>query len=148
VSEGTSGSSVGQRAGEIAAEMPTSKEEVKVGKRTVGAGDVKLHKTVSTEQVNVPVELKHEDVTIERVPAHEVQEPGEKRFEEERIEVPLTREEPVVEKEARVTGGMRVRKTEGTEQETVRESLRREDVDIDKGGRTSSKAPKATDPDT
>jgi stress response protein YsnF len=45
--------------------------------------------------------------------------------------VPLSREEPVVEKEARVTGGVRVRKTGGTERETIQESVRREDVDID-----------------
>ena len=34
-------------------EVPLSEEEVKVGKRTVGAGEVKLHKTITTEQVNV-----------------------------------------------------------------------------------------------
>jgi uncharacterized protein (TIGR02271 family) len=45
-------------------EVPLSEEEVKVGKRTVGSGEVKLQKKVSTEQVNVPVELKREDVVI------------------------------------------------------------------------------------
>jgi uncharacterized protein (TIGR02271 family) len=140
--------SPGKRAGEIAAEVPLSEEEVKIGKRTIGAGQVRLHKTTRTEQVNVPVELKREDAVIERVPAKELERAGKEPFEEERIEVPLTREEPVVEKEARVTGGVRVRKTEGTEQERVRESVRREDVDIDESGRTSSKDPKATDPDS
>jgi uncharacterized protein (TIGR02271 family) len=134
------------RPGETVAEVPTSEEEVKVGKRTVGAGDVKLRKMVSTEQVNVPVELKREDAVIERVPAQEMKETGKKPFEEEHIEVPLTREEPVVEKETHVTGGVRVRKTEGTEQETIHESVRREDVDIDESGKASSKAPKQSDP--
>jgi uncharacterized protein (TIGR02271 family) len=78
------------------------KEEVKVGKRTVGAGEVKLHKTVTTEQINVPVELKREDIVVERVPAHEIGS-GKEAFQEEVIKVPLSREEPVVEKEVHVT---------------------------------------------
>ena len=57
-----------ETAGESTVEVPLSEEEVKVGKRTVGAGEVKLHKTVTTEQVNVPVELKREDIVVERVP--------------------------------------------------------------------------------
>jgi uncharacterized protein (TIGR02271 family) len=116
-------------------EVPLSEEEVKVGKRTVGAGEVKLHKTITTEQVNVPVKLKHEDIVVERVPAHEV-EAGKDPFQEEQIKIPLSREEPVVEKETRVTGGVRVRKTEGVEERTISESVRREDVDIDESGKT------------
>ena len=56
-------------AAESTVEVPLSEEEVKVGKRTVGAGEVKLHKTVTTEQVNDPVELKREDIVVERVAA-------------------------------------------------------------------------------
>jgi uncharacterized protein (TIGR02271 family) len=138
----------GERAGEIAAEVPLREEEVKVGKRTVGAGEVKVHKTTSTEQVNVPVELKSEDAVVERVPAHEMEEGGREPFQEEQVQVPLSREEPVVEKETRVTGGVRVRKTQGTEQETIHESVQREDVDIDESGKTSRKGRKPTDPGT
>jgi uncharacterized protein (TIGR02271 family) len=92
--------------------VPLSKEEVKVGKRTVGAGEVKLHKTITTEQVNVPFELKREAIVVERVPAYEI-ESGKEPFQEEHIKISLSREEPVVEKEIRVTGGVSVRKTEG-----------------------------------
>jgi stress response protein YsnF len=60
--------------------------------------------------------------------------------------VPLSREEAVVEKETRVTGGVRVRKSEGTEQETIRESTRHEEVDIDESGKTSRKVTKPTAP--
>ena len=116
--------------------MPLSEEEVKVGKRTVGAGEVKLHKTVTTEQVNVPVELKREDIVVERVAAHEV-EAGKGAFQEEVIKVPLSREEPVVEKEVHVTGGVRVRKTEGVDKETIQETIRREDLDVDESGKTT-----------
>ena len=72
-------------------------------------------------------------------------EPARKEpFKEERVEVPLSREEPMVE----VTGGVRVRKTEGTERETIQESVRREDVDIDESGKTSGKGRQPTDSGT
>jgi uncharacterized protein (TIGR02271 family) len=148
VSDTPAGTQPRESGDEIAAEVPLSEEEVKVGKRTVGAGEVNLQKKVSTEQVNVPVELKREDAVIERVPAHEMESAGGEPFQEERFEVPLSREEPVVEKETRVTGGVRVRKTEGTERETIQESVRREDVDVDESGKTSHKGRKPTDPDT
>jgi stress response protein YsnF len=41
----------------------------------------------------------------------------------------------VVEKQTRVTGGLRIRKTEGVDRETVQENVRREDVDIDERGK-------------
>jgi uncharacterized protein (TIGR02271 family) len=148
ISETPAGTQPRESGDEIAAEVPFSEEEVKVGKKTVSAGEVNLQKKVSTEQVNVPVELKREDVVIERVPAHEMEPAGKEPFQEERVEVPLSREEPVVEKETRVTGGVRVRKTEGTERETIQESVRREDVDIDESGKISGKGRKPTDSGT
>jgi uncharacterized protein (TIGR02271 family) len=84
--------------------------------------------------------LKHEDIVVERVPAHEV-EAGKDPFQEEQIKIPLSREEPVVQKETRVTGGVRVRKTEGVEERTISESVRREDVDIDESGKTMPSLP-------
>jgi uncharacterized protein (TIGR02271 family) len=148
LSETPAGTQPRESGDEIAAEVPLSEEEVKVGKRTVSAGEVNLQKKVSTEQVNVPVELKREDVVIERVPAHETAPAEKEPFQEERVEVPLSREEPVVEKETRVVGGIRVRKTEGTERETIQESIRREDVDIDESGKISGKGRKPTDSGT
>jgi uncharacterized protein (TIGR02271 family) len=126
-----------QTSGESTIEVPLSEEEVKVGQRTVGAGEVKLRKTVTTEQVNVPVELKREDIVVERVPSHEVDSTGKEPFKEELVKVSLSREEPVVEKEVHVTGAVRVRKTEGIDKETIQESVRREDVDVDESGKTT-----------
>ncbi|MBV8214511.1 MAG: DUF2382 domain-containing protein [Verrucomicrobia bacterium] len=137
---GTQGEEVraGQHSGESSLEVPLSEEEVNLGKRTVPAGEVKIHKKTSTEQVNVPVELKKEDAVVERLPADEMETGEKEAFREEHLEVPLTREEPVIEKKTHVTGGVRVRKTEGTEQRTVQETIRREDVDIDDSGKSSS----------
>ena len=43
----------------------------------------------------------------------------------------------MVEKETRVAGGVRVRKSQGVEQETIRENVRRENVDVDESGKAS-----------
>ena len=78
-----------------------TEEEVRVGKRTVDAGQVRLRKIVRTEIVNQPVEIRHEDVVIERVSADQVRAgAATSDFKEETIDVPLTREEVVVSKEA------------------------------------------------
>jgi uncharacterized protein (TIGR02271 family) len=139
---GVGGQKIGaQHPGEGDVEVPLSEEVVNVGKRTVSAGDIKVHKKTTTEQVNVPVELKREDAVIERVPAHEMQQGGKEPFQEEHLEIPLSREEPVVEKKTHLTGAVRVRKTEGTEQRTVQENVRREHADVDESGRTGSKGP-------
>jgi uncharacterized protein (TIGR02271 family) len=146
VSRGTASAEGGVESGSI--EVPLSEEEVKVGKQKIGAGEIKVRKKVTTEQVNVPVELKREDAVVERVAASETRPSGKEPFQEERIEVPLSREEPVVEKQTRVTGGVRIRKTEGVEQETIQESVRREDVDIDESGTASRKGRQGIDPGT
>jgi uncharacterized protein (TIGR02271 family) len=112
-----------------AAEIALHEEQLKVGKRNVVAGQVRLHKIVRTEEVNIPVELKSEHVVIERIPATEAKGAGATSFNEERIEIPLSREEAVVEKVSQVTGGVRVRKTEEVRQETVHDSVRREDIE-------------------
>lgn len=108
-----------------------AEEELQVGKRPVEAGRVRLRKVVRTEQQEVPVELQREEVDIERVPASG-QAPADSAFQEENIEVPVTREEPVVGKEARVAGEVRVGKTAETETRTVGGEVRREDVEVDR----------------
>ena len=114
-------------------------EQLRVGKREVSAGEVQLRKTVRTEQVNVPVELRREDVTVERVAAGDVRavNPAD-AFKEETIDVPLTREEAVVSKEAHVTGAVRVKKTAQTETQQVSEQVRKEDVEVVRDGQTEA----------
>ncbi len=112
-------------------------EQLKVGKREVSAGEVQIRKTVHSEQVNIPVELKREDVVIERVSASDVRAGTvASNFQEEVIEVPLTREEAVVSKEAHVTGAVRVAKTSTAETQTVSDSVRKEDVEVTRDGKT------------
>ena len=121
------------RTGQDQQNLTLAEEELRVGKRPVEAGRARLRKVVRTERVQQPVELRREQVTIERVPASG-QEVPPGAFQEQEIEVPLRREEPVVEKEAHVTGQVRVDKTTETEQRTVGGEVRREEVEVDRQG--------------
>lgn len=118
-------------AGQEEARVSVSEEELQVGKREVETGRVRVRKVVRTEQQEVPVTLRREEVEIERVPASGAEVPSD-AFQEREIEVPLTREEPVVGKEAHVTGEVRVGKDVETEQRTVGGAVRREEVEVDR----------------
>ena len=74
---------------------------------------------------------------IERVAAGEVRSgTATSDFKEEVIDVPLTREEVVVQKDAHVTGAVRLHKTEGVETQQVSETVRKEDVEVVRDGKT------------
>lgn len=110
-------------------------EELQVGKREVEAGRVRVRKVVRTEHQEVPVELRREEVEIERVPATG-NVVGGTAFGEQEIDVPVMREEAVVEKETHATEQVRLNKTAQTETETVGGDVRREDVEIDQDTET------------
>jgi uncharacterized protein (TIGR02271 family) len=104
-------------------------EEVKIGKREVEYGGVRLRKVVRSEVVEKPVELKREEIMIERVPSSETRPTGES-FQEEEIYVPLRREEAVVAKEVKVREEVRIGKKSEMERKNVSETVRKEDVEI------------------
>ena len=137
----TTAKSATATSGQDTVEVPLTEEQLKVGKRTVDAGQVRLRKIVRTEIVNQPVEVRREDVVVERVPASEVRTgagaaAATSDFKEEVIDVPLTREEAVVSKEAHVTGAVRLNKTAATETQQVSETVRKEDVEVLRDGKT------------
>jgi uncharacterized protein (TIGR02271 family) len=128
----TSGTTSELASGQENINVPLSEEELAVGKRQVQAGQVRLRKVVHTEHKEVPVELRREEVQIERVPAAEAGNVPGNAFEEQEITVPVMQEEPVVEKQARVTGQVRLSKDQTSETQTVGGEVRREEVDVDR----------------
>lgn len=120
--------------------VPLSREELKVGKREVEYGGVRLKKIIRTETVNKPVELQREEIVIERVPASErTPTRTDVAFREEEVYVPLRREEAVVEKTVHTDEEVRVGKRRETERRDVNETVRREDVDIQEQNTPGSK---------
>lgn len=127
-----------QTAGEI--RVPVAEEQLNVGKREVGGGAVSVHKTVTQEQVNVPVELYREEAHIEKVDTPDRPlRAGENAFKEETFEIPLRAEEAVVSKEAIVTGEVVVNKTQETERRNVTDTIRKERVEVDRQEATAQR---------
>jgi uncharacterized protein (TIGR02271 family) len=123
-----------QMTGQEEARVQLKEEEVKVGKREVEYGGVRLRKVVRTETVQQPVELKREEIVVERVPVTGAAAGScEADFSQEEIYVPLRREEAVVQKEAHVREEVRLGKRQEREQKTISETVRKEDVEIEEG---------------
>jgi uncharacterized protein (TIGR02271 family) len=121
-----------QRAERDNAELHLYKEELEVGKREIPSGRVVLKKEITTEQVSRPIELRSEDVKIERAAAGDTKE-ARASFQQEEIYIPLTKEVPVKEKEVRLAEIVRARKQTETERQNVSAQLRKERVEIIRG---------------
>lgn len=121
----------GQTASGETIEMPLAEERLEVGKREHQIGEVRLRKVVRTETVNQPVELRREDVVIERVSGSGQPAQGEP-FAEQVATIPLTAEEAVVHKSVESAGAIQAHKVSETSTEQVRETLRKEDVEVER----------------
>jgi stress response protein YsnF len=123
-------SASGSRAGEEV--IPLAEEELQVGKRTVDRGTARVRRYVVRKLVEEPVTLRDEQVTIERrrPVAGSAQGAPEGAFEERTVEVHQTAEEPVVKKAVRVGEEVVVRKDISKRTETVRDEVRRDQVEV------------------
>ncbi|MGI9114382.1 MAG: hypothetical protein DLM52_08345 [Chthoniobacterales bacterium] len=112
-----------------AVRIPISEEQVKVGKREVEHGAATIRKEVRTERVNTPVDLKREELVIERTDAGG--DVPQDAFREGELRVPLKKEEPVVQKEAKVVGAVTVGKRQESERKDISDTVRKEEVKVD-----------------
>ncbi len=106
-----------------------SEEELRAGTREREAGRLRVRKHVTTEQEQVAVPKRREEVTVERVPVNE--EGTEAEIGEEEVYVPVVEEEVVVEKKPVVKEEIRIGKDAVEEEEVVEADVRKEEVDID-----------------
>ena len=114
--------------------MTRSEEHLQVGKQQVEAGRARLRKFVTTETETVQVPVTKERVTLEREPITEANAPKAMdgpAISEEEHEVVLTEEKPVVAKEAVPVERVRLGKEAVTEEVTVSEEIRKEQIDAD-----------------
>ena len=118
--------------------IPLAEENIEIGKRMVDRGATRVRRYVVERPVELEVTLHGERVTIERRRPVETSAPGH-AFEERTVEVRETEEVPVVEKTARVVEEVAVRKETTERIETVRDKVRREEVEVtEKDGRPTS----------
>ena len=111
--------------------LPVAEEELRVGKREVGRGGVRVRSYVTERPVEEQVHLRQERVSIERRPVNRELRPGDAAFQERTIEAVERGEEAVVSKTARVVEEIGIRKDVATETETVRDTVRRQDVEVE-----------------
>ncbi len=112
-------------------------EDVRIGKRDVSHGRVKVRSYVVEDQVSESVDLRTEHVDIERRPVDRAVS-GTDAFRDRTIEAEESAEEAVVSKEARVVEEIDLKKRADTETETVTETVRHTEVEID-DDRTTAK---------
>jgi len=116
-------------------------ENLNVGKREVQGGTVRVSTRVTEHPVEEQVHLHDEKVVVDR---HPVDRPATgadlNNFQEATIEVTEKREEPVVSKSARVVEEVVVGKQAQDRTETVRDTVRRKDVDVEGAPQTSGYA--------
>jgi uncharacterized protein (TIGR02271 family) len=116
------------------AAMTVSEERLNVGTERVETGRARLKKYVVTENQTVNVPVSREEVTLQREPITDgnvgdaLDGPT---FSEETHEVTLTEERPVVNKEAVPVERVRLDTQTVTDQETVTDSVQKEQVDLD-----------------
>jgi len=111
--------------------IPVVEEELRIGKRQVSRGGVRVVSRVTERPVEEQVNLREEHVHVERRPVDRpVTAADTGAFRERVIEATETAEEAVVSKEARVVEEIVVSKEAAERTETVRDTVRRTDVDV------------------
>jgi uncharacterized protein (TIGR02271 family) len=129
-------------AGQNDYSLPLYSESLRVGKREVENGSVRLRKTIKTESASQPIELRRETVTIDREAFENAQNAANAgqgndigaAFQEKEIVIDLKREEPVVEVQPYVSGRIVAQKRATTERQNVDRQVRREVVEVIKQG--------------
>ena len=120
--------------------IQAAEEQLRVGKREVGGGRVRVRSYVTERPVEEQVELRQEHVSLERRPVDREVAPGEAAFQERTIEAVERGEEAVVSKTARVTEEIGLRKDVERETETIRDTVRKQEIEVedDRGPRKST----------
>lgn len=115
--------------GEVA--LPVIEEQLAVGKRVVQRGGVRIHSRVTERPVEESVNLREENVTVERHAVDRaVTDADFAAIKEGEFTITEKAEVPVVSKEAHVVEEVVVGKNVTERTETVRDSVKRTDVDV------------------
>ncbi|MFD2247780.1 YsnF/AvaK domain-containing protein [Pontibacter ruber] len=111
--------------------IPVTEERLHVGKETVDKGGVRMRSRILERPVEEHLRLREEHLHVER---HPVNRPATEKditnFKEGEIEIVEHAEIPVVNKEARVVEEIDLTRETTEHDETVRDTVRRQDVDI------------------
>jgi uncharacterized protein (TIGR02271 family) len=115
------------------AKIPVVEERLDIGKREVQHGGVRVFTRTTEHPVEENVTLREQHARVERHPVNRAATEAElgEAFQDKTLEVRETAEEPVVAKSARVVEEVDVGKDVSTRTETVRDTVRRRDVEVE-----------------
>ncbi|WP_337692702.1 YsnF/AvaK domain-containing protein [Agrobacterium vitis] len=111
--------------------IPVVEEELRVGKRDLNHGRVRVRSYVVENPVSEQVSLRDENVSIERRTVDRPLTATENAFVDRTIEAEEHHEEAVVSKDARVVEEISLRKTADQREETIRDTVRRTEVEVE-----------------
>lgn len=106
-------------------------ERLRVGKRDVSHGRVRVRSYVVSEDVNQDVNLRSERVDIERRAVDRPVSSLDAAFKDQTIEMEETGEEAVVSKEARVKEEIDLNRVASERTQTISDTVRRTEVEIE-----------------
>jgi len=118
---------------EAGTRIPVVEEQLNVGKRAVQRGGVRVFTRTSERQVEENVTLREERARVTRRPVDRQATEGElgNAFENQEVEIREITEEPIVAKTARVVEEVDVGKDVSERTETVRDTVRKRDVEVE-----------------
>jgi uncharacterized protein (TIGR02271 family) len=111
--------------------IPIIKEDLRVGKRDVNLGRVRVRSYVVEEPVTEQVNLRDDRVHIERRPVDRPVQDGDRMFTDKVLEAEEHTQEAVIQKEARVTEEIGLRREAEERSETVSDTVRHTEVEIE-----------------
>ncbi len=132
---------LGVRSDSDVQRVPVVQEELQIGKRTVRAGGIRVYSRLRETPVEEQVQLREERAHVER---RAVDRPASEadfnQMSDGTIEVRETVEEPVVAKQARVVEEVEIGKDVRERTETVRDTVRRTEVEVEDLGEHATAA--------
>jgi stress response protein YsnF len=111
--------------------IPVVEEELRVGKRDVNNGRVRVRSYVTETPVSESVSLRDENVEVTRRTVDRPLTGADNAFVDRTIEAEEHREEAVISKDARVVEEIALKKTADQRQETISDSVRKTEVEVE-----------------
>jgi uncharacterized protein (TIGR02271 family) len=113
--------------------IPVVEEQLKIGKREVQQGGVRVYSRIVETPVNESIGLREEHVEVQRRAVDQPINPADAdAFKERSIEMRETAEEAVVQKSARVVEEVMVSKQVNERQEQIHDTVRHTEVEVER----------------
>jgi uncharacterized protein (TIGR02271 family) len=131
------------KAGEIT--VPLVEEEIVTSKHVEKVGEVHVRKEIITEEKQITVPVLREVLRVERVSVNHEVRAGDRPFEKESYDIPISEERVTIEKHAVVHEEVRIGKDIQQAEETSSTTVRRERADVETLGAVRRVADPAND---